>query len=198
MLGRLCELARRFDPVPEYLAAACCAIGAAACEPKIDNGGDPMPQQPSPPSNGKQQQVQNPLTLVMPIKEGRADELIAAISGLTSTPANRVSAKLDELQSVHFARFVLLEDNTRLAVITSYDGDFRTYVMDFIDAIGWVFDTLLTFVDDWPAGQRVERYRDEFVEYVEGHDLRCIGSFYSAYPEVPVNDIVPLRPGVTA
>ncbi len=145
-------------------------------------------------NNGKKNQVQSPLTLVMPIKQASAQDLLALIEGLAEAPINPIEAKLDELQSVHFARFVLLEDNTRLAVITSYDGDFRKYVMDFVDHLGEVFDKLLAFVDDWPPEHPVQKHREEFVDYVEDHDLKCVGSFYSAYPEVPVSDIVPLRP----
>jgi hypothetical protein len=143
-------------------------------------------------------QVQSPLTLVMPLKDGAADGLRALIEGLAQAPVNPVEAALDALHSVHFARFVLLENDTRLAVITAYDGEFRTYVMDFIDHLGPVFDQLLSFVADWPAEHPVQQHRDEFVAYVEDHDLRCVGSFYSAYPEVPVIDILALRPSLAA
>lgn len=139
-------------------------------------------------------QVQSPLTLVMPIKDGAAEGLRALIEGLGKAPVNPVDAALDELQTVHFARFVLLENDTRLAVITTYDGDFRKYIMDFVDRLGLVFDELLSFVDDWPPEHPVQTYRDEFLDYVKAHDLTCVGSFYSAYPELPVNDILPLRP----
>ena len=140
-------------------------------------------------------QVQSPLTLVMPIKDGAAEGLRALIEGLPKLPVNPVDAALDALQNVHFARFVLLENDTRLAVITTYDGDFRKYIMDFVDVLGPVFDELLSFVDDWPSEQPVQTCRDEFLDYVEAHDLRCVGSFYSAYPQLPVNDIVAPRPG---
>ena len=36
---------------------------------------------------------------------------------------------------VHFARFVFL-DHTRLAVITTFDGDLTTYLEDFAAKIG--------------------------------------------------------------
>jgi hypothetical protein len=140
-------------------------------------------------------QVQRALTLVMPIKDGAEEGLLALLEGLGQAPANPVHAALDKLQTVHFARFVLLENNTRLAVITTYDGDFSRYIMDFVDWLGPVFDQLLSFVDDWPPEHSVQTYRDEFLDYVRAHDLTCIGSLYSAYPELPVNDIVPLRPG---
>jgi hypothetical protein len=140
-------------------------------------------------------QVQSPLTLVMPIKDGGAEGLRALIEGLGKLPVNPVDAALDELHNVHFARFVLLENDTRLAVITTYDGEFRKYIMDFIDVLGPVFDQVLSFVCDWPSEHPVQTYRDEFLDYVEAHDLRCLGSFYSAYPQLPVNDIVAPRPG---
>jgi hypothetical protein len=145
-------------------------------------------------SNGTSQ-VQSPLTLVMPIKDGAGQELRAVIEGLATAPVNPVEEVLGALQTVHFARFALLENDTRLAVIATYDGDFRRYVMDFVDQVGPVFDKLLSFIADWPADQPVQTYREEFLAYVEAHDLRCVGRFYSAYPELPVNDIVGLRPG---
>lgn len=153
---------------------------------------------PSPQStqagNGRYQ-VQSPLTLVMPIKDGVADALRERIEGLGKGPVDPFESALGAFQGVHFARFVLLENDTRLAVITTYDGDFRKYVMDFVDYAGPMFDLLLSFVSDWPADHPVQTYRDEFLDYVEAHDLKCVGTFYSAYPELPVNDIVALRPG---
>src|SRR5919107_3533223 len=108
-------------------------------------GGHPMSTQSSQStqaSNGRYQ-VQSPLTLVMPIKDGARTQLRAVIEGLGAAPVNPVEEVLGALQIVHFARFVLLENDTRLAVITTYDGDFRKYVMDFVDRVGPVFDKLL-------------------------------------------------------
>lgn len=187
---QLRALIRRQDPPPEHVITTARSLLRShlpTTEPKI---GEHAMSVPLPQSSAKPAPVQSPLTLVMPIKDGSAPRLLATIEGLASAPVNPVEAKLDELCSVHFARFVLLEDNTRLAVITTYDGDFRKYVMDFIDHLGEVFDMLLSFVDDWPAEHPVQEHRDEFVDYVEAHDLRCVGSFYSAYPQTPVVDIV--------
>jgi hypothetical protein len=49
---------------------------------------------------------------------------------------NPIWAALTKLNIVHFARFVFLENNTKLAVITTYDGTFEDYINDFIDEIG--------------------------------------------------------------
>ena len=135
--------------------------------------------------------VQRPLTLVMPIASpADATALAALLHQLQSAPAdvNPVSRALDTLQTVHFARFVFMESNTRLAVITTYDGSFEAYVNDFIDAIGDVFNALLAHVGDAPP-LPVQQHRAEFLAYVQAHDLPAIEPFYSAYPTATVLDI---------
>jgi hypothetical protein len=66
-----------------------------------------MSEQSGQGSSGKAQ-VQSPLTLVMPVKDGCAQALRALIEGLAKLPINPIEAGFDELASVHFARFVLL------------------------------------------------------------------------------------------
>jgi hypothetical protein len=134
--------------------------------------------------------VQSPLTLVMTVKPEDRDVLRAKVHGLQALPPeqNPVTAALDEIGTVHFARFVFL-DQDRLAVITTYDGDFEHYIMDFVDHIGPVFDDLLQHMVDAP-GLPVEQHRQEFLEYVRTHDLTCVGTFYSAYPTRTVQDFL--------
>src|ERR1700738_2032132 len=89
--------------------------------------------------------VQNPLTLVMKIKSP-ADyaQLNGLLHQMQSAPPdkNPVWVALNKLKIVHFARFVFLENNTKIAVITTYDGSFEEYINDFIDTIGKVFDAI--------------------------------------------------------
>jgi hypothetical protein len=134
--------------------------------------------------------VQHPLTLVMRIRsaeEGRT--LRAELDQLQGLPRdqNPVTTALDEIGTVHFARFVLLDDD-HLAVITTYDGDFERYINDFVDHIGPVFDTLLQHMADAPP-LPVQSHRREFLEYVRRNDLTCLPPFYSAYPGRTVLDI---------
>jgi hypothetical protein len=134
--------------------------------------------------------VQNPLTLVMTIKS-QADRqaLEALLQKIQSAPPdkNPVWVALERLQTVHFARFVFLENN-QLAVITTYDGSFADYINEFIDAIGDVFNALLAHMKDAPP-LPVQQHREPFLEYVRSHDLRAIEPFYSAYPRATVLDI---------
>ncbi|MGH3981331.1 MAG: hypothetical protein ACRDST_01240 [Pseudonocardiaceae bacterium] len=89
---------------------------------------------------------------------------------------------------MHFARFAFL-DNDQLAVITSYDGDFEVYINEFINEIGDVFNMLMEHVEDGPP-LPVQTYRQEFLDYIRDHDFRCVGTFYSAYPDRTVLDIL--------
>ncbi|SDD48267.1 hypothetical protein SAMN05660690_4325 [Geodermatophilus telluris] len=137
------------------------------------------------------QPVQHPLTLVLTARS--ADDrraLQVKIEALQALPRehNPVVRALDAIGTVHFARFVLL-DEQRLAVITTYDGDFEAYLHDFVDHVGDVFTDLLQHVAGGPP-LPVAEHRQEFLDFVRRHDLACVPPFYSAYPERTVLDIV--------
>ena len=147
--------------------------------------------QPAADAVPEREQVQSPLTLVLPLA---SEEAAATVRGILSQPGGvtaAIEAALDELRTVHFARFVILDgEPPKLAVITSYDDDFRDYILSFTRRLGPLFDTILRFVSD-PPTLPVADNAEEFVRYVEQHDLRSVGSFYSAYPLKRVGDIAP-------
>jgi hypothetical protein len=74
----------------------------------------------------------------------------------------------------------------RLAVITTYDGSFEHYILDFVAELHPVFDQLLAHVEGWPEGWSVREHPDAFVDFVRERDLPCVGTFYSAYPDLSV------------
>ena len=135
--------------------------------------------------------VQNPLTLIMTIKSAADAQILSALlQKMQSAPPdkNPIWTALNKLNTVHFARFVFLESNTKLAVITTYDGKFEDYINEFIDEIGDVFNALLAHMTDAPP-LPVQQNRKAFLDYVRANDLRAIEPFYSAYPKATVLDI---------
>lgn len=135
--------------------------------------------------------VQSPLTLIMTIKSpADYEKLKALLDQIQSAPPekNPIWAALEKLNNVHFARFVFLENNTKLAVITTYDGTFEDYIADFTREIGGIFDALLEHMVGAPP-LPVEKNAKAFLEYVRANDLRGIEPFYSAYPKSTVADI---------
>lgn len=135
--------------------------------------------------------IQSPLTLVMTIRSTEDFQALnTLIQKIQSAPPeqNPIWVALDKLRIVHFARFVFLENNTRLAIITTYDGSFDDYLNEFIDEIGDVFNALLQHMDVAPP-LPVQQNRGAFRDYVKANDLGGIGPFYSAYPQSTVLDI---------
>jgi hypothetical protein len=136
--------------------------------------------------------VQNALTLVMTIKSPEDyQQLYQQLTHFQSLPPdqNPLTIALNSTHLVHFARFIFLENNTKLGVITSYDGSLKDYINAFIDHVGQVFDLLLTHMADAPP-LPVEKFRAEFLQYVTDHDLPIVQPFYSAYPNLTVLDIL--------
>lgn len=135
--------------------------------------------------------VQGPLTLIMKIKSPvDYEQLHATLVGIQALPSdkNPVWAALELLKTVHFARFVFMENNTRLAVITTYDGKFEDYIADFTRVIGDIFNALLAHMEGAPP-LPVQKNPKEFLEYVRNNDLGGMPPFYSAYPKSTVSDI---------
>jgi len=152
---------------------------------------EPTPGSPSPQGGQTATSVQNPLTLIMTVKSAADSQVLQALlHKLQSAPPalNPIWTALNKLNTVHFARFVFLDANMKLAVITTYDGSFEDYINEFIDEIGDVFNALLAHMSDAPP-LPVQQNRQQFLDYVRANDLRAIEPFYSAYPKSTVLDI---------
>jgi hypothetical protein len=144
--------------------------------------------------NDMPEPVAHPLTLVMRIKSPADFQALKALIGkIQSLPPdqNPIMVALNRLGTVHFARFVFIEERL-LAVITTYDGSFEDYIDAFVDAIGEVFDRLLAHIDGAPP-LPVSANRDAFLAFVQKHDLKAIPPFYSAYPDLKALDILALK-----
>ena len=140
------------------------------------------------------QPVASPLTLVMKIKSASDFQALKAlIDKIQSLPPeqNPIMRALNRLGTVHFARFVFIEERY-LAVITTYDGSFEDYIDAFVNEIGHVFDQLLAHIDGAPP-LPVSSHRAEFLAFVQRHDLQAIPPFYSAYPTLKTLDILTLQ-----
>jgi hypothetical protein len=132
--------------------------------------------------------VQTPLTCIMPIK---SPESYQALVKLLAHAKPQIDAALDGVKTVHFARFVFLENNTQLAIITTFDGSFEDYISDFAHHIGPIFDMLFEHIAE-PPPLPVKKDTEAFIKWVDAHDVKHAG-FYSAYPSLKVVDITGTR-----
>lgn len=130
----------------------------------------PTPPLPGGPRAASQpsENVQRMMNLVMPLKNksaiGRAEAAFAIAHNF-----DEIFAGLDNVGTVHFARFVLIDDN--LCMISVYDGDFTNYIRDFIATVGSVFDGIMELVEGGDAVSPCEEKIDAFIEWVHAHDL---------------------------
>jgi len=70
-------------------------------------------------------------SLFFRVKDGAAPPLREALTALQNTPGYRPGDYGITIQSIHEARFVLFDDDTQLAFITSFDGPWDAYMEDF-------------------------------------------------------------------
>ncbi len=113
---------------------------------------------------------------------------------------DKIRRALEDLSFVHFARFIPSWDARALMVTTEFDGPLDPYVLDFVIALGDVFDTLLSYVKN-PPPMPVRQHPDEFLDWVRLWNsvplvhprgvlmLSEDYPLYSAYPGKTVTDI---------
>ncbi len=129
-------------------------------KPKLPGGPRPSPQ-PS-------ENVQRMMNLIMPLRDpspvGRAKAVLAIAQNV-----DEIFDGLDNVGTVHTARFLLLGDN--LCMISVYDGDFSNYIRDFIETIGSVFDDVMRLVEGGDALIPTTHNVEAFIDWVHAHDL---------------------------
>jgi hypothetical protein len=130
----------------------------------------PTPALPGGPRDAIQpgENMQRMMNLVMPLKNksaiGRAEAAFAIAQNV-----DEIFAGLDNVGTVHFARFVVIGDN--LCMISVYDGDFTNYIRDFIGVIGSVFDQVVALIEGGDAVIPSEENIDAFIAWIHKHDL---------------------------
>ena len=70
-------------------------------------------------------------SLFFRVKPGQGESLRAALRDLQDTPGYRPGDYGIAISTIHEARFVLFDDDTRLAFVTSFDGPWDAYMEDF-------------------------------------------------------------------
>jgi hypothetical protein len=90
-------------------------------------------------------------SLFFRVRDGEAPSLRAALLELQDTPGYRPGDYGMAIQTIHEARFVLFDDDTRLAFITSFDGPWDAYMEDFFTSGPTLalFDVIFSHVEGY-------------------------------------------------
>ena len=130
--------------------------------------------------------MQHTLCLVLTLKSPADYDALVAILPVVK---GQVDNGFAQVKTVHFARVVFLDDNTKVAVITEYDGDFDKYVQDFAQTVGPVFDTLFEHtVEAPPLPVEDPQNQQAFIDFSKKYNITP-AYFYSAYPDLTVINI---------
>ena len=90
-------------------------------------------------------------SLFFRVKPGEGQALRAALRDLQETPGYRPGDYGITIATIHEARFVLFDDDTRLAFVTSFDGPWDAYMEDFFTSgptLG-LFDVIFRHVEGY-------------------------------------------------
>jgi len=100
------------------------------------------------------------LTVIAPFAEGGAKRLRALLKALG---ANFGSAG-DKVGTLHDMRFVFFDNDTRMLFCTAYDGDWDTYIDDFVAKIPDELDLVFSTTEGWP-GLRTPGIKDHIASF---------------------------------
>ena len=131
-----------------------------------------------------EEQVVTGLNLFLRLKSPTQMPALLATIG---SQKQAVNDALAGLHYVHFARFLPTPDGSTLLVITEFDGDLKSYIMDFVAVLGDVFTAILEFVQDAPR-LPVQKYPQDFWNFIQKNNI-AQAQPWSAYPLMTVIDI---------
>jgi len=104
-----------------------------------------------------------------------------------------VNGKLMGIPTIHFARWVMIDNQKRMLFFSNFDGSWQQYLGDFIDKSGWGLTGI------WSNTQKFPRTKFLFAKgaYDEEHFLAWSRYFqiptavwYCAYPHLSIKNII--------
>ncbi len=90
-------------------------------------------------------------SLFFHVKPGHGDSLRSALLALQETPGYRPGDYGIAIRTIHEARFVLFDEDSRLAFVTSFDGPWDAYMEDFFTSGPTLalFDAIFSHVEGY-------------------------------------------------
>ena len=131
--------------------------------------------------------VQNPFTAIGRVKPGRFRRWTLVVILFYLNYATRHFFNRGDLagvKTIHFARWVFIDDKRRMFFASNYDGSLESYMDDFIDKVAWGLNLVFSNGVDYPRTSWLVRggARDElaFKDYLRVHQVPT-RVWYSAY-----------------
>lgn len=201
---RLREALRQYGTLLLLLGLAPALIPALlvwAVALRLHERRDPAPLVPLDParlralSDGEDVGVQNAISTLAAIKPGRFWRLTATLLlGIASYGSRHIfnRGSLAGLTTVHFARFMRLDNGARVLFTSYYDGSLESYMNDFIDQVSSVLNLAFGDQSGYPRTRwlALDGATDEagFKTFLRGHQIPT-QVWYSAYDQLAAVNI---------
>jgi hypothetical protein len=139
--------------------------------------------------------VQNPFSAVGVVKPGWFRRMTLTLVLFILNISTRFifnRGSLSGVQTLHFARWVFIDDKKRLIFASSYDGSLESYMDDFINLVSWGLNAGFSNGVGYPRtnwlvfqGATAEQ---PFKNFLHNHQI-ATQVWYSAYPSLTVVNI---------
>src|SRR5437660_10350711 len=133
----------------------------------------------------------NEFSLFFRIKQGHAPALREALSDLQNHPGYRPGDYALPIASIHEARFVLFDDDTRLLFATSFDGPWEAYMVDFASKPLQLFASIFDHVEGFeglPNLDAVKRFISTAQRSASGYSRNYGGTVSEIRKSLRVSD----------
>ena len=138
-------------------------------------------------------------SLFFHVKPGHGDALREALRTLQTHPGYRPGEYHMAIATIHEARFVLFDDDTRLLFATSFDGPWDAYMDDFATSgpTLQLFDTIFQHVEGYEGLPDVAAVKAAVRRSASSSNMRSISN-WMALPTAPflslaINSLIGVR-----
>jgi hypothetical protein len=99
---------------------------------------------------------------------------------------------LDGVDTIHFARWTMLDNDKRLLFTSNYDGSLESYMVDFIDKVAWGLNLIFSNGKGYPQTRWIvhdgARKEQRFKDYLGNHQIEN-QVWFTAYPTLTAVNI---------
>ncbi len=99
---------------------------------------------------------------------------------------------LDSVDTIHFAHWIMLENDRRLLFASNYDGSLESYMVDFVDKVSWGLNIIFSNGEGYPRTNWLvfegARNEQRFKDYIGNHQVEN-QVWHAPYPHLTAVNI---------
>ena len=150
-----------------------------------------QPKQPAAiPRKGARDGVRTELSVFLKVKPGREKQIRAVLSSLSGEAVGLAREAVVNVGTLHDARQVLFDNDTRLMIGTSFDGSWDVYIDDFArTSILDLWAKFLIHCEGYPDQGATPLTLLKTKEFLSANQVTA-AAYIGRYPEATVKDIL--------